>query len=313
MEVKMTERNQYIGEIIKHYDTPSEIDKPIAIRSIRETVIPKKVGTPSTESYILAPLSQVFDGPIQVTIERPNGRTDVVIENDYDAETSYTPNETGQYTIRYKGAMLYQSGDDHPIISPFTVKFFITSVVNFDPLPKRSITDVINRVLDLAEPHMVGDTRYPRYKLDPKQAEEFSKIEAPEFAFTKHTLREILDQIGGYIHGMARLVRGEDGKIDTIRYSMYGGTEKAVLSMTKGEWLEHERKHIERILDEAYPNPLPDLILNDETLAQENKERQRALEEEIKRKQKIAGPVYRDDDDKDYLDPGCTIPYIPEV
>lgn len=83
--------------------------------------------------------------------------------------------------------------------------------------------------------------------------------------------------------------------------------------MTKGEWLEHERKHIERILDEAYPNPLPDLILNDETLAQENKERQRALEEEIKRKQKIAGPVYRDDDDKDYLDPGCTIPYIPEV
>lgn len=308
MEVKMTERNQYIGEIIKHYDTPSEIDKPIAIRSIRETVIPKKVGTPSTESYILAPLSPVFDGPIQVTIERPNGRTDVVIENDYDAETSYTPNETGQYTIRYKGAVLYQSGDNHPIISPFTVKFFITAVVNFDPLPKRSITDVINRVLDLAEPHMVGDTRYPRYKLDPKQAEEFSKIEAPEFAFTKHTLREILDQIGGYIHGMPRLVRGEDGKIDTIRYSMYGGTEKAVLSMTKGEWLEYERKQTALKIDEAFPDPIPDMVFNGESLSQENEERLRDFNEEFKKQQKRAEPIYRDDD-KDYLDPACTIPY----
>ncbi|MDE7406483.1 MAG: hypothetical protein K2M89_06395 [Clostridiales bacterium] len=141
---------------------------------------------------------------------------------------------SGVYTIRYswdKGHYVYQ--------------FSITAVPNYKPLPKWNICSVINRVLNLAEPHLQSVT--PRYKLDTKkpiigwsqdgdpimglsQAEEFEKILAPEFAFTKCTLKEILDQIGGFIHGIPRLIRGDSGEFDTIHYDMLNGTDEALIS-----------------------------------------------------------------------------------
>ncbi|MDE6398994.1 MAG: hypothetical protein K2L51_06710, partial [Clostridiales bacterium] len=61
----------------------------------------------------------------------------------------------------------------------------------------------------------------------------FEKIEAPEFAFTNSTLKEVLDQIGGYIHGIPRL-RG-----NTIYYDMLGGTEQAIVADPKYKYISN--------------------------------------------------------------------------
>ncbi|WP_438846880.1 hypothetical protein [Anaerocaecibacter muris] len=109
--------------------------------------------------------------------------------------------------------------------------FTIAVVPNYDPLPKWNIRGVIERVLNLAEPHLTSVE--PQFKLDPAQAVEFEKIESPEFAFTGLTLKGILDQIGGFIHGVPRLIRGASGKLDTVHYDMLGETEQALLADPK--------------------------------------------------------------------------------
>lgn len=97
--------------------------------------------------------------------------------------------------------------------------------------PRWNIAMVIDRVLNLAEPHLAGVE--PRFTLNAEQHAEFEKIEAPEFAFTNCTLKEILDQIGGYIHGIPRL------KGNVIYFDMLGGTKQAKLSDPKYNYISN--------------------------------------------------------------------------
>lgn len=126
-------------------------------------------------------------------------------------------------TILEQGIYLaYYKVDSNIIQAKREVYYYFNVVTNQAPLPKWNITSVINRVLELAETHLKGTA--PRYRLNGEQAAEFEKITAPEFAFTKSTLKEILDQIGGFIHGIPRLKNGE------IYFDMLGGTKVAMLS-----------------------------------------------------------------------------------
>ena len=131
--------------------------------------------------------------------------------------------DSGVYSVEYY--LDVRNGGD------ISIKYQFAAAANQQPLSKWTITDVIDRLLDLAEPHLVQEQ--PRYKLNEAQREEFSKIEAPEFAFSRMTLREALDQVGGYIHGMARL-RGNE-----IYYDMLNGTEQAILSDPKYPYIMH--------------------------------------------------------------------------
>lgn len=102
------------------------------------------------------------------------------------------------------------------------------------PLKKWTITDCINRCVELAEPLLKGEN--PRYALDgvtytsgtagtlTGQAAELEKILAPEFSMTKSTLREQLKQIGGFIHAEPRL----NG--NTISFDKFGGTTISKIS-----------------------------------------------------------------------------------
>lgn len=134
--------------------------------------------------------------------------------------------EEGKYTLKY-------TVERKPIGDTLetTATYTLFGVKNRDPLPRWNIATVIDRVLDVAETHLKGVA--PRFELNGKpkngkpasgQYAAFEKIEAPEFAFTNSTLKEILDQIGGYIHGIPRL-RG-----NTIYYDMLGGTEQAIIA-----------------------------------------------------------------------------------
>jgi len=136
--------------------------------------------------------------------------------------------EEGTYRAKYILANMSSSTTDNskPEIETI-VEFSFRVVENYEPLPKWNITTVINRMLNVAESHLASEQ--PRFCLNAQQAEEFSKIDAfdfidtPEFMVPSGTLREGLDIIGGYIHGMVRL-RGNE-----IYYDMLGGTEQAEL------------------------------------------------------------------------------------
>lgn len=89
--------------------------------------------------------------------------------------------------------------------------------LNVSPLPKWNARTVIERALIIAETLREGDT--PRFTLNAEQAAQFESIETPEFNFTQSTLREILQEVGRYVHGEPRL-RG-----NVIYYDMYGSDE----------------------------------------------------------------------------------------
>ncbi|MDE6618522.1 MAG: hypothetical protein K2K13_05820 [Clostridiales bacterium] len=152
-----------------------------------------------------------------------------VINNEYQDPYYIEPipikiTEPGIYRIHIQ----WSSSDATYRFSNSYIDYYFQCADNLTPLPKWNICSVINRALNLAEPHLQSVS--PRFMLDPAQAAEFEKILAPEFAFTKCTLKEILDQIGGFIHGIPRLIRGESGELDTIHYDMLNGTEEALIS-----------------------------------------------------------------------------------
>lgn len=89
--------------------------------------------------------------------------------------------------------------------------------LNVSPLPKWNARTVIERALTIAETLREGDA--PRFTLNAEQAAQFESIETPEFNFTQSTLREILQEVGRYVHGEPRL-RG-----NVLYYDMYGSDE----------------------------------------------------------------------------------------
>lgn len=142
----------------------------------------------------------------------------------FDTQKSRTVNNLamGEYTLKYR---LYTQDITNRQESIF--KYVFNVVDNYEPLPKWNITSVINRILNLAEPHLQGET--PRFYLNSEQAEQFSRIDAfdfidtPEFMLPSGTLKEDLDIIGGYIHGIPRLNGNE------VSFDMLGDTEQALL------------------------------------------------------------------------------------
>ena len=84
-----------------------------------------------------------------------------------------------------------------------------------------TITDVVNRLLAITETQRVGDT--PRFVFNQEQSTKYASVLAPEFAITKSTLREALQQVGGYIHAEPRLVE------NTIYFDELGKMEYATL------------------------------------------------------------------------------------
>ena len=170
-----------------------------------------------------------------ISVTTPSGSEDI-ITTDLTTSKEYNFDLTGIYRIRYYGktarvASGYRNEYD------YSVSFLVAVVQNRLPLKKWTVTEVLNRLFDLAEP--IHIYQKPRFRLQGvnddgtfaagSQAEKFDKILSPEFAFTKQTLRECLKQIGGFIHGEPRLTPKKDGAgtwYYEVSYDMYGGTEQ---------------------------------------------------------------------------------------
>jgi hypothetical protein len=113
----------------------------------------------------------------------------------------------------------------------YEISFTVNAVSNQYPLKPWTVTDCINRCLDLAEPLFGGET--PRYRLNPVQAEKYDKIRAPEISLTECTLHEQMKTVGGFIHAEPRLGGyAENGvyKEDWIFFDEYGIGEQAKIA-----------------------------------------------------------------------------------
>lgn len=109
--------------------------------------------------------------------------------------------------------------------------YTISVIESIPAKPIPSITDVINRILDVGVPRLASEE--PKYKLDDEIAQKFANVPAPEFFLPRMTLYEALLTIGGYIHGIPRLVWNETtDKADTITFDLLGLDEEYELPPT---------------------------------------------------------------------------------
>lgn len=141
------------------------------------------------------------------------------------------------YTVKYT----YEIEDSAVTRAEKTISatYQFQATENEYPLKQWTITDVINRLLDLAEPLRQGERpRFILQGIDPStgaiqagsQAARFDKILAPQFSFTKQTLRECLKEIGGVVHGEPRLDIAQDSDGNyyyEVSFDLYGQTDRA--------------------------------------------------------------------------------------
>lgn len=106
----------------------------------------------------------------------------------------------------------------------------IAIIANISNAPRKTVTEVINRVLDVGLGRKKNEPI--KYKLDAVLAEEFSKIEAPEYMFTRNTLYEVLLQIGGTkeINAIPKLIwNEEDDEPNIITFTKLGSEDEYIL------------------------------------------------------------------------------------
>lgn len=150
----------------------------------------------------------------------------------------------GKYSVLYEYADLNLYGD--VTTKYFDIRYDFEVVEQFTQIKqqKRTITNVIEKLLYLAEIQRKGN--YSRFSLNNEQALKYNEIEAPEMSITNSTLREALNVVGGYIHAEARL---EDG---VIYFDEYSTNENAVIN--KKPVVESSSQSIEQFCSEIESN-----------------------------------------------------------
>lgn len=186
----------------------------------------------------------------------PNIFNDFTIEHN-GVTTSYGMNdepiitlEEGEYNFTYDG--IFSNG----LITLSIIDTFKIIVLSQEhPRNKKSITDVVNRLLAITETLRASET--PALVFNQEQADFYDQRDndgepiypAPEFAMTKSTLRECLDQVGGYIHAIVRLVG------NVIYFDKLGGTTETTLN-------KDYIGHYETLDAEQYASQLDSIVSN---------------------------------------------------
>lgn len=190
-----------------------------------------KVGLQTQDKY--------FNAQIQVT--SPDGTSTVYPDDgtslpQYDGPTEFNPNNFP--TIQYRASQLgtytiktvYSYIGGYQIENPDVTVTYALEVQRATERPSSApwtITDVVNRILSAGETRRVSltggtDIDPQRYVFSSELAEKFAKMRAPEFFFTRGTLRGALDIVGSYINGIPRL----KGDYETIGFDDLTSDEK---------------------------------------------------------------------------------------
>lgn len=194
---------------------------PVAnILSPVETGVPCAIPSLSTAfPSITSEIGSAWGGNSSITVTKDN---EVVASTTSSAnDLVFTPESQSLYEVKYSVDESF-NGVLVDIDWRGTSTYAFYSVSNTEPLPKWNARTVIERALAIAETLREGET--PRFSLNQEQATAFESIETPEFSFTQSTLREILQDVGKYVHGEPRLIDG------VIYYDLYGSNEQNTVS-----------------------------------------------------------------------------------
>lgn len=186
--------------------------------------------------YNLVLYNAIHPLPLQTgTVSRSLKNTNGTIIKLEDDQTFINSLPTGTYVLNYRGTVITTS-----TTTKITYSYYFAVVENKLPLKKWTITDVVLRCLELAEPLRQGQN--PRFTFDGveyingerqkpyregSQAEKYDKVLSPEFFMTRQTLRQALQQVGGFIHAEPRLRKG------VFYFDEYGQREMAGISAKK--------------------------------------------------------------------------------
>ena len=164
-----------------------------------------------------------------------------IIRNAYEEEQTEGRNVgttivlgAGPYTVKYTYKITSQVPSTTPVYQQIEATYTFETAPNQYPLKKWTMADVINRLLDIAEPIRRGEGS--RFRLNAEQEPLFEKILAPQMSFTKNTLRECLKQCGEVVHGEPRLdvVQGTNGTFYyEISFDLYGQMDKSGIYMRR--------------------------------------------------------------------------------
>lgn len=226
----------FFSSVIRNYnETQSTITFPTAEELEQQEVLPTGVSFPNLAQ---GSSTKTFSG----------------VKNTFTGEWVTLTNNTitlneGSYIAHYHYLATF-STTSGIAIQELTLEYTFVVVKNRLPLKKWTVTDVINRLFDLVEPlRCLGGNalEFPRFRLagvnydangarshtyeSGSTAERLEKIISPEFAFTNETLRESLQQVGGYIHGEPRIINydTESNRFE-VDFDFYGGNEYSNIS-----------------------------------------------------------------------------------
>lgn len=141
-------------------------------------------------------------------------------------EQTTIPAEAGTYTIEYKFVL---ANKDYTTIYNTSTTYISAnigaSIAKGKYAPKKwTVSSVVERIFDTLEPNRETN----RFSFDETQKAKYDKILAPEFTFTKMTVREMLRTVGGFIHAEPRLK--DDTYSNVVLFDEYGGNEKSHIS-----------------------------------------------------------------------------------
>ena len=145
----------------------------------------------------------------------------------------------------------WEASSSRNITDSFSISLYSPEIKR----PNKSITDVVNRLLAITETLRADET--PSLVFNSEQATFYNQRDengepiypAPEFAMTKSTLRECLDQVGSYIHSIVRL----NGNV--ISFDKLGGTTETTLN-------ENYIGNYETLDGEQYATQLDSIVSN---------------------------------------------------
>lgn len=149
-------------------------------------------------------------------------------QNSVEIETSKA------YRFKYSFDRAFTDGNGNGSLGTYEIEFTVIGIGSENPPQPYNVQEVIDRILALQEPLIVRNNSIsPRFKFDLANIPEdkralFTARNAPEFTFTRQTLREALQTIGGFIHAEPRLLYNSiTGEFDTITFDFFGEMEYA--------------------------------------------------------------------------------------
>ena len=183
-----------------------------------------------------------YQQTIKVTLTNSKNQSGTVVYNDTSTSFTGAVNQSvsilsGANVFEYEYSYSYNlHGTDVSVTQKST--FTIYGQPNYYPLKPWTYKEVIERALELCEPRIwnkrTGDYVVPprftfRYN-DPNDEHETDVFDnlAPEFTFTRCTLRELLQEIGGALNKEPRLDEN-----DNVYFVDFGGTELATFLSAK--------------------------------------------------------------------------------